>query len=133
MIGGNFVVDLPVSMPSSYFRENPLFEVYPWFYSKAGHTSNFTIYSPEIGKKRQIYLYFPPSFNENTYKKYPNLLVFDLYPGGYSELLAPIIDKLLAETGTTKEFIIIGYGDYQPDHERFFFTNTCSRNLSDMR
>ncbi|CAC5390096.1 unnamed protein product [Mytilus coruscus] len=40
--------------------------------------------------------------------------------GGYSELLAPIIDKLLAETGTTKEFIIIGYGDYQPDHERFF-------------
>ncbi|CAC5383358.1 unnamed protein product [Mytilus coruscus] len=120
MIGGNFVVDLPVSMPSSYFHEKPLFEVYPWFYSKAGHTSNFTIHSAEIGKERQISLYFPPSFNENTYKTYPNLLVFDLYPGDYSELLAPIVDKLLAETGTTKEFIIIGYGDYQPGHERFF-------------
>ncbi|VDI41424.1 Hypothetical predicted protein [Mytilus galloprovincialis] len=120
MIGGNFAVDLPVSMPSSYFHEKPLFKVYPWFYSKVGQTSNFSINSSEIGKERQIYLYFPPSFNENTYKKYPNLLVFDLYPGGYSELLAPIVDKLLADTGTTKEFIIIGYGDYQPDRERFF-------------
>ncbi|CAC5361585.1 unnamed protein product [Mytilus coruscus] len=83
MIGGNFGVDLPVSMSSSYFHEKPLFEVFPWFYSNAGHTSNFTIHSPEIGKERQIYLYLPP-----------------------------------IETGTTKEFIIIGYGDYQPDHER---------------
>ncbi|XP_063415131.1 uncharacterized protein LOC134697045 [Mytilus trossulus] len=119
MIGGNFVVDLPVSMSSSYFHEKPLIKVYPWFYSKAGHTSNFTINSTEIGKERKIYLYFPPSFHENTYKKYPNLLVFDLYPGGDSKILTPIVDKLLAETGTTKEFIIIGYGDYQPIHERF--------------
>ncbi|CAC5400647.1 unnamed protein product [Mytilus coruscus] len=119
MIGGNFVVHLPVAMPSSYFHEKPLFKVYPWFYSTAGHTSNFTIHSQEIGKERKIYLYFPPSFNENTYKKYPNLLVFDLYPGGDSKLLAPIVDKLLAKTGTTKEFIIIGYGDYQPVYERF--------------
>ncbi|XP_052082610.1 uncharacterized protein LOC127720180 [Mytilus californianus] len=118
MIGGNFIVDLPVSMSSSYFDEKPLFEVFPWFYSKAGRTSNFTINSSEIGKERQIYLYLPPSFNENTFKKYPNLLVFDLYPGSYSELLTSFVDKILAESGTTKEFIIIGYGDYQPEHER---------------
>ncbi|CAC5361582.1 unnamed protein product [Mytilus coruscus] len=56
MIGGNFVVHLPVAMPSSYFHEKPLFKVYPWFYSTAGHTSNFTIHSQEIGKERKIYL-----------------------------------------------------------------------------
>ena len=119
MKGGNFAVDLPVSMTSSYFNTSPVFVVYPWFYSQRGESKNFTINSTEIGKTRTLYYYLPPSFAENTYKKYPNILAFDFYPSPLTTLRANGLDKLFSESGTMKEVVVIGYGDYQPASERF--------------
>lgn len=117
MVGGNFVVSLPVSMTSSYFHGKPIFEVYPWFNKNVGTITNFTILSPQIGGNREIALYLPPSYNENLYKKYPKLFVFDMLPT-MLQTFKHSLDNLLGQSGTTKEFILIGFGDYPPA-ERF--------------
>lgn len=113
MVGGNFAVSLPVSMTSSYFDGKPIYEVYPWFNKRVGTISSFTVHSPEIGSDRLIALYLPPSYDENIYKRYPKFFVFDMMPNSL-QIFKNSLDNLIGRSGTTKEFILIGFGSYLP-------------------
>lgn len=130
MKGGNFAVDLPVSMTSSYFTTPPVIEVYPWFYSSNGQSNNFTLNSTEIGKTRTLYYYLPPSYEENTFKRYPNILAFDIYPGQqFATIIGNGLDGLLSSSGTIQEVVVIGYGDYQPSIERYTLLTPTPGNV----
>ena len=98
--------------------DTPVFHAYPWFFSKRGSVTILPIQSPQIGKLREIVVYRPPSFEENTYKTYPIMIVFDLN-ADVSNASLEMINTPIAEKGTVGEFIAIGYGDYQPIDERF--------------
>ena len=117
MIGGNLQLKLPISQVSSYFSDSPKFYAYPWFFSKKGSASVIKIPSSQIGKNRSILLYRPPSYYENTYKTYPTLLVFDLNEGGYN-VSAELINTPIVEKQTVGEFMVVGFGDYDPPSER---------------
>ena len=117
MVGGNLRLKLPISQASSYFNDTPLFYAYPWFFSKKGSASVFKIPSPQIGKNRSILLYRPPSYYENTYKTYSVMVVFDMNEETYN-VSADLINAPLVEKQTVEEFIMVGFGDYDPPRER---------------
>jgi len=68
MLGANHHVDLS--------QESTL-TVYPWFNTKAGSTATIikNVYSKELNNTRDVIFYTPPSYNENTYKRYKNVLI----------------------------------------------------------
>jgi predicted alpha/beta superfamily hydrolase len=67
MIGANHVVT--VANPSTW-------AVYPWFYTTKGSLGVFHgIFSPELNNKRDVIVYYPPSYLENTLKVHSNVLV----------------------------------------------------------
>lgn len=50
--------------------------LYPWFFSANGHYVYIPdVYSPQLGNSRDIVVYLPPSYTENTLKSVPNVLV----------------------------------------------------------
>jgi predicted alpha/beta superfamily hydrolase len=50
--------------------------IFPWFYTYAGTTSVVkNVYSPELKNSRDVIIYYPPSFKENTFKRYKNVLI----------------------------------------------------------
>jgi predicted alpha/beta superfamily hydrolase len=50
--------------------------LYPWFYTYQGTTSVVkNVYSPELKNSRDVIIYYPPSFKENTLKRYNNVLI----------------------------------------------------------
>jgi len=56
--------------------QNVNLTIYPWFYTYAGdyeYTRN--VYSPQLNNYRDLVVYLPPSFYENTLKQYYNVLV----------------------------------------------------------
>ena len=117
MVGGNLHLNLPISQVSSYFNDAPKFYAYPWFFSKKGSASVFHIPSPQIGKNRSILLYRPPSYYENTYKTYPSIVVWDLNEEAYN-VSADLINAPVVDHQTVQEFMMVGFGDYQPASER---------------
>lgn len=51
-------------------------EVYPWFYTYSGTLTTIkNVHSDELGNYRDVIYYLPPSYNENTLKKYKNVLI----------------------------------------------------------
>eukprot|EP01038_Epipyxis_sp_PR26KG_P018891 gene18891-26749_t len=50
--------------------------IYPWFHTYSGSLITKTkIYSSTLNNFRDVILYLPPSYNENTLKRYKNVLV----------------------------------------------------------
>ena len=50
--------------------------LYPWFYSTIGHYEYIrSVHSPQLGNTRDIVVYLPPSYAENTLKSVSNVLV----------------------------------------------------------
>ncbi|KAG2375121.1 hypothetical protein C9374_010125 [Naegleria lovaniensis] len=52
-------------------------DLYPWFYTTEGSILVLPnpIYSPQLKNYRNITLYLPPSYFENSWKRYDNLLI----------------------------------------------------------
>ena len=117
MIGGNMQVRIPISKSSSYFDDTPKYFAYPWFFSKEGNGTAVSIESPQTGRNFSIVIYRPPSFEENTFKTYPTVLVFDLSEEIY-KAVATIMAAPTVEKGTIGEYILIGFGDYTSQDDR---------------
>ncbi|MEW8547627.1 MAG: alpha/beta hydrolase-fold protein, partial [Candidatus Thiodiazotropha sp.] len=117
MIGGNLQIKLRVSKTASYFHEVPEFFAYPWFFSKEGSGEVVSIASRQIGRNRKIFIYKPPSFDENSYKLYPTIIAFD-YTQELYNMSAELLNKPIVESGTVREYILVGFGDYDPPDER---------------
>ena len=117
MIGGNMQFELPISKSSSYFPDSPEFITYPWFFSKNGSVSAVPIESLEIGRNVSVVILRPPSFYENTFKRYPTILTFDFSEEVYS-IFADLLNIPTVVTGTIGEYILIGFGDYVRATER---------------
>ena len=50
--------------------------LHPWFYSTTGHYEYIRdVHSPQLGNSRDIVVYLPPSYTENTLKSVSNVLV----------------------------------------------------------
>lgn len=68
-IGSNFNIVLP--------RENGRsITLYPWFYTYQGTVSLIQrVFSPQLNNTRNVWMYLPPSYYENTLKPHDNVLV----------------------------------------------------------
>lgn len=67
-IGANFVVRLPAQSSTVDF--------YPWFWSGAGQYGIIgSLFSPQLNNTRDIIIYTPPSYYENTLKTINNVLI----------------------------------------------------------
>jgi len=50
--------------------------IYPWFYTVQGSLTVIdNVFSAELNNKRNVIVYTPPSYNENTLKTYKNVLI----------------------------------------------------------
>lgn len=117
MLGSNFAIHFPISAASSFFNDKPTFVDYPWFFTKNGEVSSYQVDSLYIGQTRNLALYTPPSFKENTLKKYPVLLVFDLEPQ-FAAILQYVFEVPIYPATIAQEFILIGFGDFRGPHGR---------------
>jgi predicted alpha/beta superfamily hydrolase len=111
MLGSNHHFDLSVdpSLPST--------EIYPWFYSYHGILQVMkNIYSKELNNFRDVIYYLPPSYAENTLKKYSNILI--MHDGqnlfnrstaymGNAWMCQDALDQSII-TGLADEIIIVG-------------------------
>ena len=107
MLGANFVLPLPPST-NTLERNNdvPSISFYPWFYSKTGTLiENRRIYSPALKQTRNITVYKPASFSENTYKKYETLFVND---GQRLKYVVAQVDNLAVTRALLKEVLLVG-------------------------
>lgn len=51
-------------------------QIYPWFYKGEGTLTIIKhVYSSQLGNTRDVIVYLPPSYNENTLKIYKNVLI----------------------------------------------------------
>lgn len=67
-IGSNFVVKLP--------PQSSTVDLYPWFWSGAGQYGIIgSLFSPQLNNTRDIIIYTPPSYYENTLKTINNVLI----------------------------------------------------------
>lgn len=108
-IGANQLVTLP-----SY---NSTVEIYPWFWSNAGEYSVVgSIFSPQLNNTRNVVVYTPPSYYENSLKTIKNVLVMhdgqNLFNpstsfGGIAWLCQDTVDHLVVN-GSMEEIIIVG-------------------------
>ena len=117
MLGGNFQIRLPISKSSGYFATVPEVVAYPWFHSKKGHSGLISIESLQLGRNFSIVVHTPPSFDENTYKSYPVVIVLDLDEHRYNKTKHQF-DIPIVVTETIGESILIGFGDYLSVEDR---------------
>jgi len=92
-------------------------EIYPWFYTYSGETSVIkNVYSKELNNARDVIFYTPPSYKENTLKRYKNVLVMhdgnNLFNaatayGGNPWKCQDSLDGTIIG-GTTDEVLIVG-------------------------
>ncbi|KAH3757936.1 alpha/beta hydrolase [Pelomyxa schiedti] len=91
--------------------------VFPWFYtSTGGYEYIRNVVSPQLQNNRDLVVYLPPSFYENTYKVYQNILVMhdgqNLFNASTSYLgiawqCQDTVDQQVV-AGTMEEIVIIG-------------------------
>lgn len=73
MMGANVVFTLPAGS-----QEAPIIPLYPSFNPTINKIIDTTpIHSTILNNNRKLSLYYPPSYNDNPYKKYPLLLLHD--------------------------------------------------------
>jgi predicted alpha/beta superfamily hydrolase len=65
-----------VYLPGTTQKNNFLTDVYPFFYSNAGDYAYVrNVYSPQLKNTRDLVVYTPPSYYENTYKPIKHVLI----------------------------------------------------------
>jgi predicted alpha/beta superfamily hydrolase len=109
MIGSNHHIDLLTTITNDLF--------YPWFETKQGSLTMFkNVYSSELENTRDVKIYLPPSYLENTLKTHTNVLVmhdgqnlFDPKTSAFGTawMCQDTLDELIVE-GLSDEVIIIG-------------------------
>jgi hypothetical protein len=92
-------------------------QLYPSFFKRSGSYHYIrNIFSPQLGNKRDLVIYTPPSYAENTLKIYSNVLLMhdgqNLFNqstsfGGISWQCQNTVDELIAE-GRMDELVIVG-------------------------
>ncbi len=111
--GGNYQVT--ASTPRSI-------DIYPFFGASQGSLVTIPgFYSPQLNNSRDITLYLPPSYNENTAKRYPVLYMHDgqnlfdpaTAPNGVDWGVEQSFDQLIGQ-GEVREAIVVGI-DNTPD------------------
>ena len=115
MVGANYGIELPLSKMSSYFQNPPVRHVYPHFFTFNGTTEEVNVTSnDELIATRNWGFYLPPSFHENTYKKYPIVLAFDLGSRIAIVCFGTYLDDLTVKYALAEEAVFIGSEDYRP-------------------
>ncbi|TNV77878.1 hypothetical protein FGO68_gene15803 [Halteria grandinella] len=108
MIGANHFID-PLDQST--------FHLYPWFYTTQGSLKLFKdLFSPELNNKRDVIVYLPPSYLENTLKIHENILImhdgnnlFDPATAfmGNAWMIQNTINPLIYQ-GKIEEVVVIG-------------------------
>eukprot|EP01095_Lingulamoeba_sp_RSL-Kostka_P007819 TRINITY_DN2548_c0_g1_i1.p1 TRINITY_DN2548_c0_g1~~TRINITY_DN2548_c0_g1_i1.p1 ORF type:complete len:390 (-),score=110.83 TRINITY_DN2548_c0_g1_i1:37-1206(-) len=107
-VGANFQIKIP--------KENSTVNIYPWFYNYAGEYSVIgSFFSPQLNNTRQVVVYTPPSYNENTLKTISNVLIMhdgqNLFNASTSFSVPwdcqDTVNQLIVEGGM-EEVIIVG-------------------------
>eukprot|EP01031_Cornospumella_fuschlensis_P036248 gene36248-43972_t len=109
MIGANHHVNLATV--------DKVDSLYPYFFTYKGSLSKMTrVYSPELKNYRDVIVYTPPSYNENTVKVHANVLVmhdgqnlFDPKTSAFGTawMCQDTVDSLIVQ-GKMDEVVIIG-------------------------
>lgn len=109
MIGSNHHIPLTAQTKAS--------ALYPWFYTYKGSTQIVSrVYSPQLKNYRDVIVYTPPSYNENTLKTHRNVLVmhdgqnlFDPRTSAFGTawMAQDTVDGLVS-SGGMDEVVIIG-------------------------
>ncbi len=105
MLGPNFVLNLPLSTNAKNTSKIPEFWMYPWFFSKEGSIVKRRIYSTQLESTRNVSVYLPASFHENTYKQYETLIMND---GQRINLTLPQLNILMVGRALIKEIVLVG-------------------------
>lgn len=117
MMGPNFYAKLPIShsMKGSANSLTPSMTVYPWFDGKDVVGREVAIKSSlhVTGKagelKTTIDILYPPSFNYNSRKMYPLVLVV-----GYDIVtIAPLLEHMYIHEASTQEAVVVGIRPYE--------------------
>jgi len=67
-VGANFIVIIPAVSSTV--------DIYPWFWNTQGEYEIIgSVYSPQLNNTRDIIIYTPPSYTENTLKTINNVLI----------------------------------------------------------
>ena len=118
MLGPNFVVNLPLSTNVGNSSKIPETWEFPWFFSKKARIVRRSVYSTEFGEKRRVYLILPPSFNENTYKRYETLIVNDGFRV-IMDMIFPQLTIFMVERALIREILVVGiYNNNEPSTRR---------------
>ncbi|HYD78241.1 MAG TPA: alpha/beta hydrolase-fold protein [Paucimonas sp.] len=97
-------------------RAGATVDIYPFFGPAAGSRHNINnFHSPQLGNSRTLRIYLPPSYNENSLKRYPVLYMHDgqnLFDaatafGGVEWRVDETIDSLVGG-GRMDEVIVVG-------------------------
>jgi enterochelin esterase-like enzyme len=105
MLGPNFVVALPLSTNAKNTSKVPEFWWYPWFFSKKESVIDRYIYSPQLEGTRLVHVILPPSFQENTYKRYETMIVND---GQRLDMIVTQLSILMVQRALIKEVVVVG-------------------------
>ena len=105
MLGPNFVLDLPLSTNVKNVSKISEIWEYPWFFSTKGNVIQRQIRSPQLGEDRNVNIFLPPSFQENTYKQYETLIMND---GQRIDMTIPQLTILMVKRALIKEFLLVG-------------------------
>ena len=123
MLGPNFVITLPLSSNANDISKLPEFWAYPWFFSKNVSEVKRTVYSPQLGEKRDLFVTLPPSFHENIYKHYETLIVND---GDKLTNMVPQLTVLMVERALIKEVLAIGIPNNYSERTQLFVVSNGS-------
>ena len=93
-------------------------EIYPWFNSRSGDTNTIikNVYSKELNNTRDVIFYLPPSYYENTLKRYSNVLIMHDGQNLFNRATAYMGNAWMCQEsldtsiigGTTDEVLIVG-------------------------
>lgn len=99
------------------FDKKPVVDVYPWFYTYQGSLQTIPkVYSPELKNTRDVIVYLPPSYQENTVKRHRNVLImhdgqnlFDPRTSAFGTawMCQNTLDNMII-TGQSDELLIVG-------------------------
>lgn len=112
MIGSNHHINIQAST-----TDNLVEQIYPWFYTSKGSLNIISkVYSKELTNFRDVIVYTPPSYLENTLKTHRNVLImhdgqnlFDPKTSAFGTawMCQNTVDSLVVQ-GAMDEVIIVG-------------------------
>jgi len=105
-------------------RAGEVIDIYPFFFATAGTIFKTPFHSQLLDNWRKIAVYLPPSYHENSFKRYPVILyqdghnLFDPKDSfcGNTWQLGETMDDLCCN-GAIQEYIIVGVYPVKREHE----------------